>query len=51
MRSYLNERVAASVQEIEINGRGEPPRWPRYTSLSAKFGIESPRPGAVARSV
>ena len=32
------EEVAAPVQKTEINGRGDPLRWPRDTPLSAKVG-------------
>ena len=38
LRSYLNKKVAAPVQKTEINGRGDPLRWPRDTPLSAKVG-------------
>ena len=38
LRSYLNKKVAAPVQKTEINGRGDPLRWPRGTPLSAKVG-------------
>jgi len=29
----LNKKVAAPVQKTEINGRGDPLRWPRDTPL------------------
>ena len=32
------KKVAAPVQKTEINGRGDPLRWPRDTPLSAKVG-------------
>ena len=32
------KKVAAPVKKIEINGRGDPLRWPRDTLLSAKVG-------------
>jgi hypothetical protein len=51
MRSYLEEKVATKVQKPEINGCEEPPRWPRDTLLSAKFGTKIPRPEAVGQSV
>jgi hypothetical protein len=38
LRSYMNKKVAAPVQKTEINGRGDPLRWPRDTPLSAKGG-------------
>jgi len=34
----VNKKVTAPVQKTEINGRGEPLRWPRDTPLSAKVG-------------
>ena len=35
------KKVAAPVQKTEINGRGDPLRWPRDTPLSAKVGTNS----------
>jgi len=32
------KKVAAPVQKTEINGRGDPLRWPRDTPLSSKVG-------------
>ena len=32
------KKVAAPLQKTEINGRGDPLRWPRDTPLSAKVG-------------
>ena len=32
------KKVAAPVKKTEINGRGDPLRWPRNTPLSAKVG-------------
>jgi hypothetical protein len=34
----LNEKVAALVLQTEINGRGEPLRWPRDTLYPQKVG-------------
>jgi hypothetical protein len=39
MRSYLNEKIAAPVLKTEINGRGNPLRWPRDTLYPQKVGI------------
>jgi hypothetical protein len=36
LRSNLNEKVAASAWKTEITAIGDPPRWPRDISLSAK---------------
>jgi hypothetical protein len=36
----------APVKKSEINSRGDQPRCPRDTQLSAKVGIEGRRPAA-----
>jgi hypothetical protein len=47
----LEREVAAPVWRTEINGRREPPRWPRNTPLSAKVGIKIRRLVAVAQPI
>jgi hypothetical protein len=40
------KKVAAPVQKTEINGRGDPLRWPRYTpSIRKKLALTSPTGG------
>jgi hypothetical protein len=34
----MNEKVAAPVKKSEINGRGDPLRWPRGTLYPQKVG-------------
>jgi hypothetical protein len=46
LRSYLNEKVAALVKKTEINGRGDPLRWPRDNLYPQKLAL-----AAAARSV
>jgi hypothetical protein len=41
VRSYLNEKVAAPVLKTEINGRGDPLRWPRDTLYPQKLSLTS----------
>jgi hypothetical protein len=41
----LNEKVAAPVQETEINGRGNSLRWPRNTIYPGKLALTSPTSG------
>jgi hypothetical protein len=41
LRSYLNEKVAAPVLKTEINGRGDPLRWPRDTLYPQKLALVS----------
>jgi hypothetical protein len=38
----LNEKVAAPVLKTEINGRGDPLRWPRDTLYPQKLALISP---------
>ena len=38
IEELLEWKVAAPVEKTEINGRGDPLRWPRDTPLSAKVG-------------
>jgi hypothetical protein len=45
MRSYLNENVAASVYDTEINVRGDLLRWPRDTPVPATLALTSPKNG------
>ena len=46
MRSYLNKKkVATPVQKTEINGRGDPLRWPRDTFYPQKLALTSPTGG------
>ena len=45
LRSYLNKKVAAPVQKTEINGRGDPLRWPRDTLYPQKLELTSPTGG------
>jgi hypothetical protein len=49
MMSNWEEKVAAPVQKAEINGRGEPLRWPRDTLYPQKSALASPA-AAVDRS-
>jgi hypothetical protein len=37
----LNEKVAAPVLKTEINGRGDPLRWPRDTLYPQKLALAS----------
>jgi hypothetical protein len=37
----LNEKVAAPVLKTEINGRGDPLRWPRDTLYPQKLELAS----------
>jgi hypothetical protein len=37
----LNEKVAAPVLKTEINGRGDPLRWPRDTLYLQKLALAS----------
>jgi hypothetical protein len=39
LRSYLEEKVAAPVWKTEINDRGNPLRWPRYTLYPQKLPL------------
>jgi hypothetical protein len=41
----LNEKVAAPVFKTEINGRGDPLRWPRDTLYPQKLALTSPKSG------
>ena len=45
IEEVLEERVAASVQKTEINGLGDPLRWPRDTALRKKLALTSPTGG------
>ena len=45
MRSYLNKKLEAPVQKTEINGRGDPLRWPRDTLYPQKLALTSPTGG------
>jgi hypothetical protein len=36
--SYVKEKVAVPVYRAEIDGRGDPLRWPRDTLLTVKVG-------------
>jgi hypothetical protein len=47
----LERKVAAPVQETEINDRGDPPRWPRDTPLSTKVDTIFRRQVTVDQSV
>ena len=38
LRSYLNKKNSGSRSRKQINGRGDPLRWPRDTPLPAKVG-------------
>ena len=38
IEELLEQKVEAPVQKTEMNGRGDPLRWPRDTPLSAKVG-------------
>ena len=39
------KKVAAPVQKTEINGRGDPLRWPRDTLYPQKLALNSPTGG------
>jgi hypothetical protein len=41
----LNEKVAAPVLKTEINGRGDPLRWPRDALYPQKLALTSPTSG------
>jgi hypothetical protein len=41
----LNEKVAAPVLKTEINGRGDPLRWPRDTLYLQKLALASLKSG------
>jgi hypothetical protein len=43
MRSYMEGKVAAPDWKTEINGRKDPLRRPRATSLLVKLGINFAR--------
>ena len=46
IEELLEKKVAAPAQKTEINGRGDPLRWPRDTPLSAKkLALTSPTDG------
>jgi hypothetical protein len=49
----LNEKVAAPVLKTEINGRGDPLRWPRDTLYPQKLALASLTSGgrSLGRSV
>jgi hypothetical protein len=39
--SYLNDKVAAPVLKTDINGRGDPLRWPRDALYPQKLALAS----------
>jgi hypothetical protein len=45
IEKLLNGKVAAPVQKTEINGRGDPLRWPRDTLYPLKLALTSPTSG------